>query len=124
MTSTSSQSATSTLLIHTCEGIGAKRRIRHSLSCPSHASESSSIALITLSDIDILSFYLSGLRPTKVHSFGSLHLFKPSKKPAAAGTAKRCLECPIEPDCAWSAKKIYIEPLSGIEDKERVSYLA
>lgn len=64
-----------------------------------------------LSDIDILSFYLSGLRPTRVHSFGSLGHFKKSRKPAEAGSATKCLSCPAEPDCVWSAKKIYLDPL-------------
>jgi hypothetical protein len=78
-------------------------------------------AILMISDIDILSFYLSGLKPTKVHSFGSLHLFKPAKKPVEARGATRCYECPLIDECAWSAKKIYVDPLSGTEDKERVS---
>ncbi|ADV25526.1 streptomycin biosynthesis protein StrI [Cryptococcus gattii E566] len=65
-------------------------------------------------DLDILSFYLSGLTPLKVHSFGSLHHFKKSKKPAEAGDAKRCLDCAFEKDCVWSAKKIYVD---GLKDE-------
>lgn len=61
-------------------------------------------------DLDILSFYLSGLKPSRVQSFGSIGLFKKSRKPAAAGDATRCLECPAEADCIWSAKKIYVDP--------------
>lgn len=72
-------------------------------------------------DIDILSFYLSGLTPVKVQSFGSIGHFKKSKKPEEAGDATRCLECPYESQCVWSAKKIYVEPLSQVEDRERVS---
>lgn len=45
----------------------------------------------------------------QVSSFGSLMHFKPSKKPAAANDAKRCLDCPAEQDCIWSAKKIYLD---------------
>ncbi|KAL1887538.1 hypothetical protein Sste5346_010150 [Sporothrix stenoceras] len=63
-------------------------------------------------DIDILSFYLSGLKPTKVHSFGSIGHFKKSRKPVQAGTAKNCLDCTYEPDCIWSAKRIYLDRLS------------
>jgi predicted dehydrogenase len=70
-------------------------------------------------DIDILSYYLSGLTPVKVHSFGSIGHFKRSKKPKEAEGATRCLECPYEAQCVWSAKKIYVEPLSQTEDRER-----
>jgi predicted dehydrogenase len=72
-------------------------------------------------DIDIVSYYLSGLTPVKVHSFGSIGHFKRSKKPKEAGAATRCLDCSFEQDCVWSAKKIYVEPLSHAEDRERVS---
>ena len=71
--------------------------------------------------MDVLSFYLSGLTPSRVSSFGSLHLFKPSQKPKEAGNATRCLDCAYEKDCVWSAKKIYVEPLSNIEVHEHVS---
>ncbi|TXT12777.1 hypothetical protein VHUM_01178 [Vanrija humicola] len=59
-------------------------------------------------DLDIVSFYLSGRKPVQVSSFGTLSLFKPSRKPKEAGNAKRCLECPAEEDCVWSAKKVYL----------------
>ncbi|TXT07942.1 uncharacterized protein COLE_04866 [Cutaneotrichosporon oleaginosum] len=62
-------------------------------------------------DLDILSFYLSGAKPVRVSSFGSLFNFKPSKKPREAGDATRCLECPAEPECVWSAKRIYVDAL-------------
>ncbi|KAL1406703.1 hypothetical protein Q8F55_008409 [Vanrija albida] len=64
-------------------------------------------------DLDIVSFYLSGRKPVQVSSFGSLSLFKPSRKPKEAGDAKRCLECPAEEDCVWSAKKVYLEKHQG-----------
>ncbi|RKU47933.1 hypothetical protein DL546_009397 [Coniochaeta pulveracea] len=64
-------------------------------------------------DIDILSFYLSGLMPTKVQSFGSIGHFKKSRKPAEAGSATNCLDCAYEPKCPWSAKKIYIDSLGS-----------
>ena len=72
-------------------------------------------------DIDILSDYLSGLTPKKVHSCGSIGHFTSSKKPKEAGGATRCLDCAYESKCVWSAKKIYMDPLSHNEDRERVS---
>lgn len=77
------------------------------------------LGLIT-SDIDVLSFYLSGLKPSKVQSFGSVGHFKPSKKPKEAGDAKRCSDCAYAKDCVWEAKKIYVDPLSQVEDSQRV----
>ncbi|OJA16376.1 hypothetical protein AZE42_09867 [Rhizopogon vesiculosus] len=74
----------------------------------------SSFSLMTKSchDIDILCHWLSPATPTRVSSFGSLQHFRKEKKPIAAGTATRCLECPMEQDCPYSAKKIYLEPVS------------
>lgn len=71
-------------------------------------------------DIDILSYYLSGLPPAKVHSFGSIGHFKPDKQPKEAQGAKRCLDCPMERDCVWSAKRIYVDRLSEAKDGDRV----
>ncbi|KAM3447038.1 hypothetical protein MY3296_009123 [Beauveria thailandica] len=84
-----------------------------------HKEAESSFALMTKSchDIDIINFYLDGLKPTKVHSFGSLRHFKKSQKPVQAGSAKRCLECAHEQNCVWSAKKIYIDTLKGNVEK-------
>ncbi|KGQ07281.1 Putative oxidoreductase yteT [Beauveria bassiana D1-5] len=84
-----------------------------------HKEADSSFALMTKSchDIDIVNFYLDGLKPTKVHSFGSLRHFKKSQKPVEAGSAKRCLECAHEKNCVWSAKKIYIDTLKGNVEK-------
>ncbi|KAL7269248.1 hypothetical protein RUND412_008097 [Rhizina undulata] len=47
--------------------------------------------------------------PTTVSSSGSLVHFKKSRKPRAAGSATNCLSCPAEPDCQFSAKRIYID---------------
>jgi len=58
-------------------------------------------------------------------SFGSLKHFTKANKPEEAGTATRraccprpcqalafrCMSCAFEPRCAYSAKKIYLDPL-------------
>ena len=44
----------------------------------------------------------------RVHSFGGLIHYRKECKPAAAGNAKRCHECAYEPQCPFSALKIYI----------------
>ncbi|KDQ20530.1 hypothetical protein BOTBODRAFT_26548 [Botryobasidium botryosum FD-172 SS1] len=74
----------------------------------------SSFSLMTKSchDIDILGFYLSPSTPVRVSSFGSLTHFRKSEKPVAAGPATRCMECPIRDSCPYSAKRIYLDPVT------------
>ncbi|KAF8076234.1 hypothetical protein FPV67DRAFT_1407569 [Lyophyllum atratum] len=74
----------------------------------------SSFALMTkcCHDIDILCHWFSPRTPSRVSSFGSLQHFRKSAKPAAAGSATRCLDCPVEKECPYSAKKIYLDPVS------------
>jgi predicted dehydrogenase len=56
-------------------------------------------------DLDWLR-YLMGQPCVQVSSFGSLKHFRPQEKPE--GAADRCLECPVEPVCPYSAVKIYL----------------
>jgi len=59
-------------------------------------------------DLDIITWMKSGKTPKLVNSFGSLMQFKPEKMPQNAGD--RCLvNCPIEENCLYSAKKLYID---------------
>lgn len=59
-------------------------------------------------DMDLLAWMKSGVAPRAVSSFGSLMYFRPERAPAGAGT--RCLvDCPLEPECLYSAKKHYID---------------
>jgi len=58
-------------------------------------------------DIDWISF-VTGKRIETVASFGSRAHFRASEAPVGAGT--RCVDCAIEPNCPYSAKKIYLEP--------------
>jgi len=59
-------------------------------------------------DLDLIAWMKSGLAPVTVSSFGSNFQFRPEKAPPDAGT--RCLvDCPIEPECLYSARKHYID---------------
>ncbi|GAB7038365.1 MULTISPECIES: Gfo/Idh/MocA family protein [Catenuloplanes] len=56
-------------------------------------------------DLDWLA-YVTGRRIERVSSFGGLRHFRPENAPP--GAAERCLDCPAEPDCPYSAPKIYL----------------
>jgi predicted dehydrogenase len=59
-------------------------------------------------DLDLLAWMKSPARPRKVASFGTNQYFRPEKAPAGSGT--RCLvDCPIEADCPYSARKLYLD---------------
>ncbi|KAI5788391.1 hypothetical protein EDC01DRAFT_707704 [Geopyxis carbonaria] len=63
-------------------------------------------------DIDLLLWLLTsptGHTPARVSSHGALVGFRRSQKPALAGAATNCLACPAEKECAYSAKRIYID---------------
>ncbi len=73
-------------------------------------------------DLDWLS-YVTGRRVARVASFGHLGHFRAEKRPE--GTADRCLDCAVEPDCPYSAPKLYypvlrekgaVWPVSAITD--------
>ncbi|KAJ3039261.1 hypothetical protein HK097_002889, partial [Rhizophlyctis rosea] len=64
----------------------------------------------TTSDLDILCHYFgSSHPPRRVHSFGSLTHFRRDQKPAEAGTATRCTDCSYEPNCSYSAPRLYLD---------------
>ena len=59
-------------------------------------------------DLDLIAWTKSGVLPRSVSSFGSNIQFRPENAPKGAGT--RCLvDCPIEADCLYSARKHYID---------------
>jgi len=59
-------------------------------------------------DLDLIAWMKSGVRPTRIASFGSNLQFQPDRAPEGAGT--RCLvDCPIEKDCLYSARKHYLD---------------
>ncbi|KIK65414.1 hypothetical protein GYMLUDRAFT_239950 [Collybiopsis luxurians FD-317 M1] len=74
----------------------------------------SSFALMTkcCHDIDIICHWMGPSPPVKVSSFGSLRHFNHKSKPIDAGDATRCFDCPMERECPYSAKRIYLDPVS------------
>ncbi len=59
-------------------------------------------------DLDLIAWMKSGVRPVRVSSFGGNMQFTPDRAPEGAGT--RCMvDCPVEPDCDYSAKKLYVD---------------
>ena len=57
-------------------------------------------------DVDWLGYLVD--RPAlRVSSFGGLQHFTAANRPDGAGT--RCLDCAVEPDCPYSAKRIYLD---------------
>jgi len=58
-------------------------------------------------DLDIICWMKSGVAPRRVSSFGSRTFYIESNAPEGAGT--RCVDCAIEPECSFSARKHYLE---------------
>lgn len=59
-------------------------------------------------DLDLMAWFMDHKEPKKISSFGSVIQFKKQMAPKNAG--KYCLiDCPIEKECIYSAKKLYIE---------------
>ena len=61
-------------------------------------------------DLDILN-WLTEKKCLKISSFGELNYFK--KENAPEGSAERCLDCSLEQDCVFSAKKRYLGEYTG-----------
>lgn len=76
-------------------------------------------------DLDLITWMKSGIPPKAVSSFGSLMQFR--RENAPEGSGERCVvDCKIEKDCPYSAKKNYIEQgiwgfyaWQSIEDQEQ-----
>lgn len=70
---------------------------------------SSSFMLLTKAchDLDWIRYVMGG-RCESVASFGSLQHFRRENKPAEAGGARHCLECAYEPECPYSAPRLYL----------------
>ncbi|MFE7263394.1 Gfo/Idh/MocA family protein [Streptomyces sp. NPDC057592] len=65
-------------------------------------------------DLDWIA-HVKGALPERVSSFGNLVHFRAENRPE--GAADRCVECPVESTCPYSAKRIYLDCL-GDADKE------
>jgi predicted dehydrogenase len=69
---------------------------------------SSSLMAKCCHDLDLLTWFKSGIEPKKVSSFGGLHYFCKENAPESSG--EHCLlDCPIEKDCLYSSRKHYID---------------
>lgn len=60
-------------------------------------------------DMDLL-VWLTGSKAKKIASFGNLSYFKEESAPA--GSADRCTDCAVAPDCRFDAQKMYL-PVAG-----------
>ncbi len=61
-------------------------------------------------DLDLFHWWMSS-KCRRLASRGALNFFHPGQKPQGAG--ERCLECSVEENCEFSAKKIYLS--AGME---------
>ncbi len=59
-------------------------------------------------DLDLMAWLMGDNIPRRIASVGSMFQFVPENAPQGAGT--RCLtDCPVERDCPYSARRLYIE---------------
>lgn len=59
-------------------------------------------------DLDLITWFMSGVAPLKVTSFGGLHYFNRENAPKDSG--EYCLlDCPIEEKCLYSNRKINLD---------------
>lgn len=79
-------------------------------------AESSPMLLAkSVHDLDWLN-HIVGRSARRVSSFGGLYHFRPEQRPAGAGD--NCLDCAIEPDCPYSARRLYLSCLGDPELEE------
>jgi predicted dehydrogenase len=73
-----------------------------------HNSKESTPIILAKSchDLDIL-HWIIGKPATRIFAMGDLRFFRKENKPKNA--AKRCLDCPVEKECIYSAKRIYLD---------------
>jgi hypothetical protein len=62
-------------------------------------------------DMDIIAWLMAEDRPAFVSSFGSLEYFTEQNAPEEA--AERCVDCPLQDRCLYSATRFYVHPEPG-----------
>jgi len=71
-------------------------------------SQSTMLMSKSCHDLDLITWMKSGAYPKRVYSFGNNFQFRPEKAPSGAGS--QCIvDCAIEKDCLYSARKHYID---------------
>ena len=62
-------------------------------------------------DLDLIAWLMEEDRPAFVSSFGSLEYF--TEKNAPEGAAERCVDCPLQDTCRYSATRFYVHDEPG-----------
>lgn len=62
-------------------------------------------------DLDLIAWLMEEDRPAFVSSFGSLEYF--TARNAPPGSAERCVECPLQDSCLYSATRFYVHDRPG-----------
>ncbi|PZF90119.1 Gfo/Idh/MocA family protein [Micromonospora deserti] len=78
-------------------------------------TSSSSLLAKCCHDLDWLRYVVDDT-PVRISSAGALHHFHPGNRPA--GAADRCLDCPVESRCPYSAARFYRDCLADPDRRE------
>lgn len=75
-------------------------------------------------DLDWMLWMMQNKACVGISSSGSRKHFRKEAKPAAAGDAQRCLSCSFESSCPYSAKKLYLDGIPGMDRYHWASKIA
>ncbi|KAH9498591.1 hypothetical protein Btru_007679 [Bulinus truncatus] len=73
-------------------------------------------------DFDLINYWMSPRKCVSISSFGKLSHFTPKNKPAGAGD--KCMDCSIESNCPYSAKRIYLDRVQNRHSEWPVSVIS